>query len=48
MIAGDEKLQRMIGQISSGNRAMLSICQRMGFELAESPDRTTQYASLRV
>jgi acetyltransferase len=48
LIARDEKLQRMIGQISSGNRAMLAICQRMGFEMAESPDRMTQYASLQV
>jgi acetyltransferase len=47
-IAQDEKLQRMIGQISSSNGAMLSICQRMGFELAESPDRTIQLASLSV
>ena len=47
-IARDENLERMIGQISASNRPMLLICQRIGFELVDSPDRTTRYATLNL
>ncbi len=45
-IGRDEKLKRIVGQISANNRAMLTICQRLGFQLADSTDRTTRHVKL--
>ena len=47
-IAHDEKLERMIGQISVNNRRLLSICRRLGFEIVESTDQTICTAVLNI
>ncbi|HTQ39224.1 MAG TPA: bifunctional acetate--CoA ligase family protein/GNAT family N-acetyltransferase [Pirellulales bacterium] len=47
-IGRDEKLQRIVGQISVTNRRLLTICQQLGFEFVETSDHTTYTAILNV
>ena len=47
-IGRDEKLDQIIGQISTSNRRLLTICQKLGFEFINSADSTTCTAILKV
>ena len=42
----NEKLARIIGHINANNKPILTICQRLGFQLAESTDRMTRVTTL--
>jgi acetyltransferase len=47
-IGHDEKIGRIIGQISANNKAMLTICERLGFKMNGSGDPTTRIAILEL
>ena len=47
-IGRDEKLDEIIGQISTSNRRLLSVCRKLGFEFISSAASTTCNAVLKL
>jgi acetyltransferase len=47
-VGRDEKLERIIGQISVTNQRLLGICRQLGFQFEDSSDRTTCTAVLEL
>ena len=47
-VGRDEKLERIIGQISVTNQRLLGICRQLGFHIVDSSDSTTCMAILNL
>jgi acetyltransferase len=45
-IGRDQKLDRIVGQISATNQPMLSVCHRLGFRCLDTADSTTRFVVL--
>jgi acetyltransferase len=45
-VAREEKLRRIVGEILPENRAMQTICERLGFKLRYSPQDSVVTAEL--